>query len=181
MWLPKDERYLLMVYYVSTPELRIEGPTFSVADLQPFVIKPPRIPILGPRKVVKLARELIKKKHNTGLTCNQQQMNTNVENNFVNQQETNNKYKVWFEAKIKIETANKMLKERGLLDVSECGSYYYKINEMKLAGLDLGRKYCSWFKRSGLLYAEYKHHWFWLIVSFLVGVIGALLVNWLSR
>ncbi len=181
MWLPRDERYLLMVYYISTPELRIEGPIFSVDELKPFVIKPPRIPILGPREVIKLARELIKNKRKVGLTWNQQKMETSAENNRSKQQETNDRNKAWLEAKIKIEAANKMLNEIGLVVVSKCDSYYYKINEMKLAGLDLGRKYCSLWKRSNLWYAEYiKHHWIWVIVSFLGGIIGGLLINWLS-
>jgi hypothetical protein len=141
MWLQRDERYLLMAYYISTPELKIKGPTFSVDELKPFVMKPPRIPIWGPRKVIKLAREL-KEKYKTGLTWNQQQMETSAENNRSKRQETNDRNRAWFEAQIMIEVANKMLRERGLLEIREYGRYY-EINEMKLEGLDLGRKYCS--------------------------------------
>ena len=53
--------------------------------------------------------------------------------------------------------------------------------ELTLEGYDLGRKYSSWWTRSGLWFAEYKHHWIWLIVSFLGGIIGGLLINWLSK
>ena len=53
--------------------------------------------------------------------------------------------------------------------------------QLSLEGYDLGRKYSSWWTRSGLWFAEFKNHWIWFIVSFLGGVIGALLVNWLSR
>ena len=56
----------------------------------------------------------------------------------------------------------------------------FKIS-LTLKGYDLGRKYSSWWTRSGLWFAEYRHHWIWLIVSFLGGIIGALLVNWLSN
>ena len=49
-------------------------------------------------------------------------------------------------------------------------------------GHDLARKYSSWSSRSNLWYAEYvKHHWIWLTVSFLGGIIGGLLINWLSQ
>ncbi len=53
--------------------------------------------------------------------------------------------------------------------------------QLSLQGYDLGRKYSSWWTRSGLWFAEYKDHWFWLIISFLGGIIGALVVNWLSK
>jgi hypothetical protein len=52
---------------------------------------------------------------------------------------------------------------------------------LKLEGYDLGRKYSSWWTRSGLCFAEYKNHWIWIIISFLGGVLGALLINWLSK
>ena len=49
-------------------------------------------------------------------------------------------------------------------------------------GYDLGRKYnSSWLVWSGLWFEEYRNHWFWLIISFLGGIIGALVVNWLSK
>ena len=52
--------------------------------------------------------------------------------------------------------------------------------QLSLEGNDLGRKYSSWRIRSGLWFAEYKDHWFWLIVGFLGGIVGALVINWLS-
>jgi len=57
----------------------------------------------------------------------------------------------------------------------------YFLVTLTLEGYDLGRKYNSWLTRSGLWFAEYKDHWFWLILSFLGGIIGALIVNWLSK
>jgi len=75
--------------------------------------------------------------------------------------------------------ANDNLKERKLIDF-ELEENIFKIN-LTLNGLDLGRKYNSPWISSGLWFAEYKNHWFWLIVSFLGGIIGALIVNWLSR
>jgi len=75
--------------------------------------------------------------------------------------------------------ANDNLKDRKLIDF-ELEENVFRIN-LTLNGLDLGRKYRSWWTRSGLWFAEYKNHWFWLIVSFLGGIMGALIVNWLSR
>ena len=78
--------------------------------------------------------------------------------------------------------AARFLAERGLLklDTINHPSGYIKLG-FTSGGYDLGRKYSSWWTRSGLCFAEYRHHWIWLIVSFLGGIIGALLVNWLSN
>ena len=75
---------------------------------------------------------------------------------------------------------NNNLKERGLINYF---NYEHPNIDVKLSlkGWDLGRKYNSCLIKSGLWFAEYKHHWIWLIVSFLGGIIGALLVNWLSN
>jgi len=63
-------------------------------------------------------------------------------------------------------------------DDIECDNITLRLT---IKGYDLGRKYNSFWIRSGLWFAEYKHHWIWLIVGFLGGIIGALLVNWLSN
>jgi hypothetical protein len=53
---------------------------------------------------------------------------------------------------------------------------------LTIAGYDLGRKYNDhWWVWSHLWFTEYKDHWFWLILSFLGGIVGALIVNWLSK
>jgi hypothetical protein len=47
-------------------------------------------------------------------------------------------------------------------------------------GLQLGRKYSSWWLRSNLWYEEHlKNHWIWVIIGFLGGVISGLLIKWL--
>ncbi|MBN2018620.1 MAG: hypothetical protein JW749_00155 [Sedimentisphaerales bacterium] len=86
----------------------------------------------------------------------------------------------------KIVVANKVLEARKLIILREGQHNNYSSSssipvKLTLTGYDLGRKYNSWLSRSGLWFAEYKDHWFWLIVSFLGGIIGALIVNWLSK
>jgi len=83
------------------------------------------------------------------------------------------------EGKSIVATANKVLSERKFIKYREAGISIEL--SLSIEGYDLGRKYSSWWTRSGLLFAEYKHHWIWIIISFLVGIIGALLVNWLSN
>jgi len=81
-------------------------------------------------------------------------------------------------------SATRVLNERGLVMLGDTDrrqanrSIYVGLTP---AGYDLGRKYNSRFARSGLWFSEYKDHWVWLIVSFIGGVLGSLLVQWLSR
>jgi len=86
----------------------------------------------------------------------------------------------WLAEKEAVEVTNKMLQDRHLVAVCENGTAIYTVT-MTLEGRDLGRKYNSWFDRGGLWFREYKDHWVWLIVSFLGGVLGALIVQWLSN
>jgi len=80
----------------------------------------------------------------------------------------------------RIKTAGEMLKKRNLLDFLHDQGDALRA-QLSLEGYDLGRKYASWWSRSGLWFAELKHHWFWVIVSFLLGIIAMLIVNWLSK
>jgi hypothetical protein len=75
------------------------------------------------------------------------------------------------------------LRSRGLLnfEINPGGFAGIKV-DLTPEGMGLGQKYnSSWVVWSGLWFAEYKDHWFWLIISFLGGIIGALTVNWLSK
>jgi hypothetical protein len=69
----------------------------------------------------------------------------------------------------------------GFLSCSKEDTGKETILKFNLKGLDLANRYDNWFMRTGLWFAEYKDHWFWLIFGFLGGIIGALLVNWLSK
>ena len=100
-----------------------------------------------------------------------------------------------------LENANNILSRRGLINceiadgidvlrrlpkiseamgLAENPNVHFGISPT-LAGYDLGRKYNSWWSKSGLWFAEYKNHWIWLIVSYIAGIISMLLVNWLSK
>ena len=79
----------------------------------------------------------------------------------------------------RVEIANLDLKERGYIHVN-FETIEYSV-ALTLKGCDLGRKYKSKLISSGLWFKEYKDHWIWLIVGFLGGIVGALLVNFLSK
>jgi len=75
--------------------------------------------------------------------------------------------------------ANDDLRERGYIHMD---SEVTEVSiSLTLKGRDLGRKYSSWWTRSGLLFEEYKHHWIWVILSYIAGVGTMVLVNWLSK
>jgi hypothetical protein len=79
----------------------------------------------------------------------------------------------------RVKIASKTLQQRNLIAFLNDQSDALRV-QLSLEGYDLGRKYANWFDRSGFWFAEYKNHWIWVIVSFFGGVLGALLVNWLS-
>ena len=79
----------------------------------------------------------------------------------------------------RVKIDSKMLKRRNLLEFYNDQHDAVTV-QLSLEGCGLGRKYSSWWTKSGLWFAEFKHHWTWLIVGFLGGIIGALIVNWLS-
>jgi hypothetical protein len=86
----------------------------------------------------------------------------------------------------KVQAANERLQERGFIElrVSDLAGDEIKYGheaKLTLQGWDIGRKYNCFFTRSGLWFAEYKNHWLWFILCFLGGIIGAVLVNWLSK
>lgn len=161
MWLPKDERRLLQAYYL------VVGCDLRSSHLN---------------------------KQKLGLTIETCRIATRVEEIKVAPSRTrpapdddkldrNNPVgdmKRWLERKSKVETANSLLSQRELINLLDDQTNSVQIG-LTIQGYDLGRKYANWFTRTGLWFAEYKHHWIWLIVSFLGGVIGGLLINWLSK
>jgi hypothetical protein len=123
MWLPKDERRLLVYYYKELEQAGVRG-EFLLSDL------------------VKCMKK------------------TNGSRN-------------------RVRIANQMLDKRNLIALMPPQGDAFTLS-LTLTGYDLGRKYNSWWKRSGLCFAAYKDHWIMLILGIIGGIVGALLVNWLS-
>jgi hypothetical protein len=164
MWLPREERQLLVFYAVYDADLSGNPMSLSVDELQEVTAKR-----RCAGQIAQCVTRVKKKKNelNQGAAANPQDG------------QGPSRHMQWLHAKGVIESANKRLQERGLIDLQERGTGHYDVT-ITLAGWDLGRKYNSWWDGTGLWFREYKDHWIWLIVSFAGGVLGALAVNWLS-
>ena len=163
MWLPKDERRLLEGYYVHIGEVEKEK-WFDMPDW---------IPVINSLRVRHCACKV--KGYFEG-------SKKPSEHDKLDPKDRGGSMKKWLKCRNRINIANTSLKARKLIELHNHQSESdVKAISLTIQGYDLGRKYSSWWTRSGLWFAEYKHHWFWLIVSFLGGIIGALIVNWLSR
>ena len=164
MWLPREERQLLMFYAVYDADLNENPMPFSVGELQEVAV--------GRLCAGQIAECVKRVKGRKGEVS--QGAPRNEENG-----RGPSAHMGWLQAKGVIESANKRLQERGLIEARECGTGQYEVT-ITLTGWDLGCKYNSWWDRTGLWFREYKDHWIWLIVSFAGGVLGALVVKWLS-
>jgi hypothetical protein len=160
MWLPKDERRLLQGYFLKIGEVEKEK-WFEITNWIP-VMKSVRV-----KHAVPNVKEYVSGSAGNNYTGG----NLNVANN--HQYLTDNH---------RLDVANKALEQRELIKIHKHQSEpNVAAIALTISGYDLGRKYNSCWIRSGLWFAEYKDHWFWLIISFLGGIIGGVLVNWLSQ
>jgi hypothetical protein len=51
---------------------------------------------------------------------------------------------------------------------------------LTLEGYDLGLRYSSWFMRTHLWFREYKDHWMMLLIGFVGGMLGSLIIDLLK-
>jgi len=163
MWLPNDERRLLEGYCARIGGLAREL-WFKLGALTPLLkCKRPSLAAAGVREY----SDPLPADEGPGLPPLEMQRGI----------------REYIELCERIEAANLALCERGLIVITrhEHEQDVFGVS-LTVAGYDLGRMYATWFGRTGEWYREYQHHWLWLILSFLGGVIGALLVevlrNW---
>ncbi len=160
MWLPRAERRLLAGY-----SYRLERPENEVWFRVAWWI-----PVLGCRRVAPVAKavpeygdEAPDEQH---AATSHEQLKSEVSD--------------LIRGSSRVEAANACLKARGLIRFSphESERDVFSV-ALTVQGDSLGHKYRNWFTSSGEWFKEYREHWIWLIVGFLGGILGSLVVNWL--
>ncbi|MBM4040147.1 MAG: hypothetical protein FJ290_16705 [Planctomycetes bacterium] len=161
MWLPRDERRLILSYYIYIGEVEGEvciNPTRWASVLRAWGVK---------RAVQKLA----------GVdTTGQGQAIANKRKLIAAVKELN-------DAVARVRKANRALKQRGLIDVTQAPLSTEPDRvciRLTLEGYDMGRRCSTFMARSGLWFEEYRNHWVWLVLSFLGGMIASVAWSWLS-
>ena len=92
----------------------------------------------------------------------------------------------------KVQTVNKRLQDRGLLDVTSSptgskqaatGGVIYLMRRMTFTteGYDLARKYSHWFTRWGLCWQEHKGNPIWLIIGFVITAVVSYITGKLTN
>ena len=79
----------------------------------------------------------------------------------------------------RLELANKHLAERKLITLSKHPTDDVYIIGLTIEGYDLGRKYASFWTRSGEWFQEYQSHWLWLILAAIGGGLISKGIDWL--
>lgn len=179
MWLPRDERHILLAYYENIFDLGdrdaekflTQSKWFYSSDWTEVLKFPQWIPIVSSYWVGKRAKH-IKDHDNRVASPSKGDILSEKGQRILDET-------VQFIKRLEI--ANTHLKDRKLIEITPQGS------EPRIAGVlltldgyDLARRYSHWFERTGLWFREYKDHWIGLVVGFIGGVLGALVVQWLS-
>lgn len=173
MWLPKDERYLLLGYYFNMFDVNDrdmckpgEEKWFKLCDWREIFKVSSWIPI---RSTIKI------KQSASGVKS---YADREVPVNSGSFEQMKKEIPEILNAERRIGLANVNLQGRGLIDVREHNSERDVAGiSLTTEGYDLGRKYSNWWDRTGLWYKEQRGHWFWLILSYIVGVLSAILVR----
>ena len=164
MWLLKEERHLLMFYTAYDHNFCGQPTVFSLNDL---------IKALTGKKITKLAAEV-----HAGVNATP---HVTAQNSCDGSHNVVNEYKSWLDRMAKVESANKKLGERGLVELQSQDTHFYKV-KLTLKGHDLGTKYNHWSDWTGLWYNDkIRNHWVVPVVSFGLGIVGTLIVQWLTH
>lgn len=158
MWLPPDERAMLLAYYVRTAD-ETGDVTFRYDNWA--LALPPEWHCFRQVSCIKSSARKVCVGH---FTADEPPWVPNVEEGLAFQ---------WTLDRIRI--VNFRLEERGLARVAAIpNSGWFKV-QLTASGRDLGRKYASWFGRSGEWFKEFRGHWLrLLLVAILAYVMGVL-------
>lgn len=180
MWLPRDERHLLLAYYANIFDLKDRNVAkyldhhkwFRLGDWTSVLASLQWVPFVSSRFVQRRARSI--SEYGDSVTRDSD-VDITAKGGMKIIERT-------VQLQKRLEIANAHLQERHLVGIrhhqSETGVTGILLT---LQGYDLARRYQNWLGRTGLWFREYKDHWFWLVVSFLGGILGAFLMQLFSK
>ncbi len=179
MWLPTDERYVLLAYYANVFDLNDrnvekylkQAKLFHSTDWTYVLKRPLWIPMVSSWLVKRRAKSIraygerdVSPSHESILSKNGRKI---IEKTIQMQR--------------RLQIANAHLTDRQLVEITPHSSEPgIEGVFLTLEGYDLARCYSNWFDRTGLCFREYKDHWIVMVVGFVVGVLGTLVVQWCS-
>ena len=155
MWLPKDERRLLTAYYRLIGDIE-EQKVYRISELCRLFDRR-----FDPASI-----------HEYGKSPSDDASETD------DIEKVKQEIKALIARMSRIKKANRLLTERGLVTVQNHQSEHDVIVvALTVEGYDLGRRYSRWIERTGLWFQEYRNHWVWLVVAFLGGILGSLVLD----
>lgn len=177
MWLPREERRLLEIYYWAICEgLKKVGSSpftekwYSKEDL----INAFQTNCFHFKKMARMDKDDYHK------SVNKMDDTSSEESEDIDVPKLKRDIRKCLTTIAKIDSANASLSERGMIRLKTHESQDRIGVGLTIAGYDLGRKYSLWFTRTGEWFKEYREHWVWLIVGFLGGILGSLIIDGLK-
>ena len=170
MWLPKNERKLLEIYYIA----RCEG--LKKVDSDPtnekWYSQSELVDIFSDKNYIEKTR-MLKTDFHKAVESTYEESN----GDHYNHEKTKREMKTTLSTMAAIDAANAALVARNLIKISQHQTQSRIGVSLAIEGYDLGRKYNKKFDRGALWFHEYKDHWIWIILGFIAGILGALVVD----
>ena len=168
MWLLKDERKLLLAYYLKMKEVDKEG-WFKEYNLVK-ILKGRRV-----RKSVELLKDYFDGDTEAEPTSHNDQDKFNIS-------VLKKGIKDYISCADRVKAANDRLAKREFIVTKPHSSERSVIGiSLTLKGWDLAKKYDHWFTKTGEWWGEYKGQWIWVVVGyvvmFIVGYLVAILTS----
>lgn len=174
MWLPKDERQLLRIYY------------WNIRDRQKKIDSNPIEEIWGTisedfaeafeaQDWKESARRFKADLHKSVGANNRE--TAEEENGEFDLKDARGKITRYLCIRSRIDAANAVLSERNLIKLRHHKSEDNMGVSFTIEGYDLGRKYSKWYTLIGLWIGEYR--WVWLILAGLIGALLSKVLSWL--
>ena len=163
MWLPKDERKLLLAYFLKIGEPDREG--WYEEDVLVKTLK-----LKKNKKSISMLRDYFK----NGLEKESTNQSVSNENDI---SLSKKEIKDYINYRNIAQTANGRLSKRKLIIIKP---HSFKDDvvgiSLTIKGWDLAQKYSSWFGTTGEWWKENKGHWVWVLLSIIVSFV----IGWLT-